>query len=562
MNWEVLNTNPKLSEEKKNGRLYAFTKVFSPYNLTSKAIKNMLSTNCIGNGENWADYPFFPSIFYRAGYNVDFWDNQYDPLSQNSYDFSLVISVFTGNASLLMVNLTGMFDITGTRTASVSPVFNSQYTLSIFVIGDIVLQIIYQIPYLSPDQDSVFQKIFEVLGLIKLVDYESGDDGKEIKLIRSGIVEVIGKPLIYFFLSLQIIIYNSKDFKKYYLTFLLNQKNEFNKNSLINTFRFNNERIEAFKNSMNLRLKSEKAMDKLRLILEDWNKKLKLEGSLFEEPKKRPLEFIHEKEEEEKEKEEKNKQEEEEEKEEEEKEEEKKEEEKKEEEKKEEEKEEEEKEEEDSNKINTKVNSLNDQNNILKSIGEKGALGMFEALKKANRKIIEPEKIKEKITEILLSGFITKFYLWFNRNAIYYKTMPERIKRNYEKNCILGNLDIKWEPKILFENIKPEHGYTNQSEIFNDLVKFMINLDKNQRRQFLIFSTGCPRLPIGGFKFLSPKLTVVKKYCEIGNNPDDYLPTVMTCQNYLKIPEYSNYKIFEQKMLLAMKEGCNEFNLS
>ena len=127
---------------------------------------------------------------------------------------------------------------------------------------------------------------------------------------------------------------------------------------------------------------------------------------------------------------------------------------------------------------------------------------------------------------------------------------------------LCGNLDIKWEPKILFENIKPEHGYTNQSEIFNDLVKFMINLDKNQRRQFLIFSTGCPRLPIGGFKFLSPKLTVVKKYCEIGNNPDDYLPTVMTCQNYLKIPEYSNYKIFEQKMLLAMKEGCNEFNLS
>ena len=84
-----LNTNPKLSEEKKNGRLYAFTKVFSPYNLTSKAIKNMLSTNCIGDGENWADYPFFPSIFYRAGYNVDFWDNQYDPLSQNSFDFSL-----------------------------------------------------------------------------------------------------------------------------------------------------------------------------------------------------------------------------------------------------------------------------------------------------------------------------------------------------------------------------------------------------------------------------------------------------------------------------------------
>ena len=79
----------------------------------------------------------------------------------------------------------------------------------------------------------------------------------------------------------------------------------------------------------------------------------------------------------------------------------------------------------------------------MKAIGEKGALGLFEELKKANRKVVEPEKIKEKITEILLSGFITKFYLWFSRNAIYYKTMPERIKKNYETNCILGNLDIK-----------------------------------------------------------------------------------------------------------------------
>ena len=90
----------------------------------------------------------------------------------------------------------------------------------------------------------------------------------------------------------------------------------------------------------------------------------------------------------------------------------------------------------------------------------------------------------------------------------------------------------------------------------------MCSLDKNQRKKFLIFSTGSSRLPIGGFKSLSPKLTVVKKHCEEGCNPDDYLPTVMTCQNYLKIPEYSSYNILEQKLLLAMKEGCNEFNLS
>ena len=127
---------------------------------------------------------------------------------------------------------------------------------------------------------------------------------------------------------------------------------------------------------------------------------------------------------------------------------------------------------------------------------------------------------------------------------------------------ICGNTDAKWDKNVLFENLKPEHGYTKQSKIFNDLIKFMSNLDKNQRKRFLIFTTGCSRLPIGGFKSLSPKLTVVKKYCEDEDNPDDYLPTVMTCQNYLKIPEYSNYNILENKILFAMNEGCNEFNLS
>ena len=127
---------------------------------------------------------------------------------------------------------------------------------------------------------------------------------------------------------------------------------------------------------------------------------------------------------------------------------------------------------------------------------------------------------------------------------------------------ICGSIDAKWDKNVLFENLKPEHGYSHQSKTFNDLIKFMCSLDKNQRKKFLIFSTGSSRLPIGGFKSLSPKLTVVKKHCEEGCNPDDYLPTVMTCQNYLKIPEYSSYNILEQKLLLAMKEGCNEFNLS
>ena len=36
----------------------------------------------------------------------------------------------------------------------------------------------------------------------------------------------------------------------------------------------------------------------------------------------------------------------------------------------------------------------------------------------------------------------------------------------------------------------------------------------------------------------------------------------MTCQNYLKIPEYSSSEIFKNKMDIAIFEGGNEFNLS
>ena len=127
---------------------------------------------------------------------------------------------------------------------------------------------------------------------------------------------------------------------------------------------------------------------------------------------------------------------------------------------------------------------------------------------------------------------------------------------------ICGSLEIKWDEDNLYENLKPGRGYTKNSRIFNDLIKFMCKLDKKGQRDFLIFATGTSRLPIGGFKSLSPKLTIVKKVTDKSELPDDYLPTVMTCQNNMKLPEYSSYEILENKMLFAMKEGSKEFSLS
>ena len=77
-----------------------------------------------------------------------------------------------------------------------------------------------------------------------------------------------------------------------------------------------------------------------------------------------------------------------------------------------------------------------------------------------------------------------------------------------------------------------------------------------------MFITGSPRLPLGGLKSLRPKLTVVKRTWDEGENPDSFLPSVMTCQNYVKLPDYSSLEILKSKMSYAVKEGVNSFNLS
>ena len=181
--------------------------------------------------------------------------------------------------------------------------------------------------------------------------------------------------------------------------------------------------------------------------------------------------------------------------------------------------------------------------------------------------LLNMENIEEYIN--LIYDFI--FYKGISRTITAFRDGFCLITNLYNLKCftseeieeyICGSLEIKWDENILYENLKPEHGYTKNSRIFDDLIKFMCKLDKYGQRQFLIFTTGTPRLPIGGFKALSPKLTIVKKTFEKGDEPDKYLPTVMTCQNYLKLPEYSSYDILEKKMILAMKEGGKEFNLS
>jgi len=134
----------------------------------------------------------------------------------------------------------------------------------------------------------------------------------------------------------------------------------------------------------------------------------------------------------------------------------------------------------------------------------------------------------------------------------------------------------------LSEALKADHGFNVESRAIRDLVEILSEYEAPSRRAFLQFITGSPKLPIGGkynldaspsfivlcacmfagFRGLNPPLTVVRKLHEAPLTADDYLPSVMTCVNYLKLPEYSSKAVMKEKLRTAMMEGGGSFHLS
>ncbi|KAE8333229.1 hypothetical protein BDV39DRAFT_188725 [Aspergillus sergii] len=127
---------------------------------------------------------------------------------------------------------------------------------------------------------------------------------------------------------------------------------------------------------------------------------------------------------------------------------------------------------------------------------------------------------------------------------------------------LFGRADEDWSIETLMDSIKADHGFNMDSRSVRNLLQTMSELDAQQRRDFLQFVTGSPKLPIGGFKGLTPIFTVVCRPSEPPYTPDDYLPSVMTCVNYLKLPDYSSLDVLRTRLSVAIQEGQGAFHLS
>ncbi|KAG0182755.1 Ubiquitin fusion degradation protein 4 [Apophysomyces sp. BC1034] len=137
-----------------------------------------------------------------------------------------------------------------------------------------------------------------------------------------------------------------------------------------------------------------------------------------------------------------------------------------------------------------------------------------------------------------------------------------KILTHRELVSLFGTATEDWSYSTLADAIKADHGFTMESLAIKNLLQILSELNDHERREFLQFTTGSPRLPIGGWKAMRPVFTVVRKVPETPLTADDYLPSVMTCANYLKMPEYSNKEVMHQRLIKSMQEGKNSFLLS
>lgn len=81
------------------------------------------------------------------------------------------------------------------------------------------------------------------------------------------------------------------------------------------------------------------------------------------------------------------------------------------------------------------------------------------------------------------------------------------------------------------------------------------NFTEEEMARLLQFTTGCSRLPPGGFSQLSPHFQISSAHTY------GVLPTAHTCFNQLCLPDYDSYEQFERALLLAIKEGSEGFGM-
>ena len=83
-------------------------------------------------------------------------------------------------------------------------------------------------------------------------------------------------------------------------------------------------------------------------------------------------------------------------------------------------------------------------------------------------------------------------------NTVFDVNSLKCFQSNELEEILCGSSNESWDFETLSENILPNHGYDKNSTVYKYLLHFLMEMSTIERRKFLLFTTGCPRLPLGG----------------------------------------------------------------
>lgn len=156
-----------------------------------------------------------------------------------------------------------------------------------------------------------------------------------------------------------------------------------------------------------------------------------------------------------------------------------------------------------------------------------------------------------------LESFLAGFNRVFSSRSLRVFT-PEELS-----SMVCGAADAEyWSLEQMIQHTKCDHGYTTESRQVLQLFQAMQELSDEERRHFLTFVTGSPRLPVGGWANLHPRLTVVRREVTGDSPPDSYLPSVNCCFHFIKLPEYSSFQVLKEKLIFSIQNGQGRFDFN
>ncbi|KAM0751833.1 HECT-domain-containing protein [Meredithblackwellia eburnea MCA 4105] len=138
--------------------------------------------------------------------------------------------------------------------------------------------------------------------------------------------------------------------------------------------------------------------------------------------------------------------------------------------------------------------------------------------------------------------------------------IPERFLRMFnqeELRMLVGGVDRP----IDIEDLKANTVYGGwDGDEANDTIRnfwsVVERFDKDDRSKLVKFVTSCARPPLLGFKELNPRFAIRR-----AGDDQSRLPTSSTCVNLLKLPDFKDKDLLEEKLRLSINAGAG-FDLS